>query len=241
MNKRCFFALFCLVSMGAVIKTEAAVTNQFPAESKGIVAPKIEETTKSAKEEKSIKKIKKEYYVVVDAQKIITDTGLDKDVTQELTNLQQKYQKELKEMADGVLKMEQDLKTKASTLSADVLKAKQAELEEENQKMQMRLNRANNELRSADMNARTKVFQQLQQYAQDTLITKGGHKVVFERGGGILAFVPGIDKSADVTKVIKTDMAKKVKAKEVKAKNGQAKMAGAEIDAQPIAKAAGTL
>ena len=241
MNKGCFFALCCLLSMGAAIKAEIAVANQLPAGSKEAVAPKIEEITKPAKEEKSIKKIKKEYYVVVDAQKIITDTGLDKDATQELTNLQQKYQKELKEMADGVLKMEQDLKTKASTLSADVLKAKQAELEEENQKMQMRLNRANNELRSADMNARTKVFQQLQQYAQDTLITKGGHKVVFERGGGILAFVPGIDKSADVTKVIKTDMAKKVKAKEVKAKNGQAKMAGAEIDAQPIAKAAGTL
>ncbi len=90
--------------------------------------------------------------------------------------------------------------------------------EEENQKMQMRLNRANNELRSADMNARTKVFQQLQQYAQDILITKGGHKIVFERGGGILAFAPGMDRSTDITKVIKVDMAKKAKAKEVKAK-----------------------
>jgi hypothetical protein len=70
MNKGCFFALCCLLSMSVAIKAEAVEA------------------------EKSIKKIKKEYYVVVDAQKIITDTGLDKDATQELTNLQQKYQKD---------------------------------------------------------------------------------------------------------------------------------------------------
>lgn len=168
-------------------------------------------------EKEAAKKIKRERYVIIDAQKIISETGLDKEPTQELMALQQKYQKEIKEMADVVLKLEQDLKNKAATLSPEALNTKQAELNEENNKMQLRVNRANNELRNADMQARTKVFQQLQQYTQETLVDKQGYKIVFERSGGIIAFAKGVDKTDEIAKVVKHDMAKKLKEKEVKA------------------------
>lgn len=238
MNTRSCFALFYLLSLGVGLKA-ADTQVQAPIEQKEVVTQKTEDTVKVVKEEKKVaKKEKKEKYVVIDAQQIIMDTGLDKEPTKELANLQQKYQKELKEMADGVLKMEQELKTKAATLSADALKAKQAELEEENQKMQLRLNRANNELRAADMQARTKVFQQLQQFAQETLVDKQGHKLVFERSGGIIAFTKGVDKSDDIIKVVKADMAKKAKAeaakKEVKAKTAGEKEAKAEKETKAV-------
>lgn len=203
-------ALFCLFSVASSIAQDEAVQL---ADKKETVVEKVV---------KPVKKAKKERYVVIDAQKIIIDTGIDKEPMQELKNLEQKYQKELKEMADGVLKLEQELKTKAATLSVEALKEKQAAFEEENQKMQLRLNRANNELRAADMQARTKVFQQLQQHAQETLVDKQGYKIVFERSGGIMAYAKSVDKSDDIVKAVKADIAKKAKAKEAKAAKAEA-------------------
>ena len=59
MNKGCFFALCCLLSMGAAIKAEIAVANQLPAGSKEAVAPKIEEITNRQKKKKVSRKLKK--------------------------------------------------------------------------------------------------------------------------------------------------------------------------------------
>ena len=212
MNMKKTLNLLCVFSVASAMAADGVAALQQP-EIKAVAA-EITPVAKESKEASKKIKIKKEYYVIIDAQKIIQDSGLDKEPTQELMALQQKYQKEIKEMADVVLKLEQDLKNKATTLTPDALNAKQVELNEENNKMQMKVNNANNQLRTADMNARTKVFQQLQQYTQETLIDKQGYKIVFERSGGIVAFAKGVDKTEDIAKVVKADMAKKAKAKE---------------------------
>jgi Skp family chaperone for outer membrane proteins len=200
----CFFSVASIAAVGEEVSVPKTEIKEVMSE----VQPIVKETKEAPK------KIKKERYVVIDAQKIITDTGLDKEPMQELMGMQQKFQKEIKEMADNVLKLEQEIKAKSSALSPEALSAKQTELNEENQKMQLKVNNANNQLRTADMQARTKIFQQLQQYVQETLVDKGVCKIVFERSGGIIAFAKGVDKTDDITRVVKTDLAKKTKTKE---------------------------
>lgn len=152
--------------------------------------------------------------VVVDAQQVIKDTGIDKEPLKELTDLQKKYQEEFKDEAAALMKKEQELKAKASVLSADALKKQQEELEDDNNKMQTKLNRANNELRAADMQARGKVGVLLEQYAK-TLLAESGYDMVFERNGGMVAFADRLDKTSDLTRIVKADQAKKA-AKEKK-------------------------
>lgn len=152
--------------------------------------------------------------VVVDAQQVIKDTGIDKEPLKELTDLQKKYQEEFKEEAAALMKKEQELKAKASVLSAEALKKQQEELEDDNNKMQTKLNRANNELRAADMQARGKVGVLLEQYAK-TLLAESGYDMVFERNGGMVAFADRLDKTSDLTRIVKADQAKKA-AKEKK-------------------------
>lgn len=231
--KQSSLVLFCLLSTAAVVAAQK--NNEKPTTEKETTTKQTQkmEQTKTAPEQSQTTPAQEkqtQLYTVIDAQKIIMETGIDKEPMQKLTELQQKYQKELKDMADSVLKLEQELKTKASTLSADAIKAKQAEYEEKNQTMQLRLNRANNELREADMKARTEIFQELQKHAQENLVDKQGYKIVFERSGGIIAFAKDADSSDEISKVIKaaTDKkAKEAKTKDTKAKNGQAAAAQA--------------
>ena len=186
--------------------------------------------------------VKVNSYAVIDVQKIIMSTGINKEAVQKLSELQQKYQKDLKDMAETVMKLEQELKTKAAMWTPEVIKQKQAEYEEKNSTLQLRLNRANNELREADMKASGEIFQQIQKYVQQTLIDKQGYQLVFERNS-IIACAACVDKSDDVIKVVSEDLAKKAKAKEVKketpvTKNGQVKPVAAEPTAVPSVPAA---
>ncbi len=223
--KQSSLILCCLFSTAVLVaakndkapKTESKLTtSQTQSMEQNTTAPE-------QKQESPVQEKQSQIYTVIDAQKIIMDTGIDKEPMQKLTELQQKYQKELKEMADTALKLEQELKTKGSTLAPEALKTKQMELEEQNQKMQLRLNYANNALREADVKARTEIFQELQKHAQEALVNKQGYKIVFERSGGIIAFAPEADSSDEITKVVKADLEKKAKTKEVKTKDTKAK------------------
>jgi|GEM_PF-5156909 len=241
METKRIFVLLCLLSSSALVIASEPIAQSEPVSTKDAPIAKIEPSTPKAEEVVKITKSAKngavEPYVVIDAEKIIADTGLDKEPMKELKALQQKFQNEIQEIAGKVMKMEQELKAKASTLSPEALKEQQAQLEEEGQKVQLRLNRANNDLRAADMQAKAKIGQQLQQLAQETLVDKQGHKIVFERSGGIVALSKEVDKSAEITKLVKADMAKKAKEAEAKKKETQAKNGKAEVVAAKNGKA----
>lgn len=198
-----------LVSLLSICSLFGASTSEVAQPEKAVTVVK----EKEKKEEKK-NKFKAAHIVVIDAQQVIKDTGIDKEPLKELTDLQKKYQDEFKEEAAALMKKEQELKTKASVLSAEALKKQQEELEDENNKMQTKLNRANNELRAADMQARGKVGALLEQYAK-TLIAESGYDMVFERNGGMVAFASRLDRTSELTRIVKADQAKKA-AKEKK-------------------------
>lgn len=173
-----------------------------------VEAPKIATPAEVKKEEP--KKELSLNYVVVDAQQVIGKTQIDQEFVQELTKLQQTLQKELKDFADEIQKEDAALKAKASTLAPDALKKKQEELEEKNQKAQLKLQRANKQLQDEEMKTRFKVFQKLHDYAQEVIDKEGNIDIMFEKSGGILAFSTRADKSDALSAFInKKEAAKK--------------------------------
>ena len=148
-------------------------------------------------------------YVVVDVQDIILKTQVDKDPVNDLMKLQQNKQKELQDLGTDIQNKEKELQTKASVLSPDSLKNKQEELEEMRQKAQLKLQRANNELREAEMKTRGEVFQKVQVYAQQWADSNPHVDIVFEKNGGILAFSSRVNATTELSDLVQKDLAKK--------------------------------
>ncbi len=162
-------------------------------------------------------------YVVIDAQKVIAETQLDREPVQELLKLQQSLQNEIKDLGVEIQKEEASLKAKATTLSPDAFKKKQEELEDKNQKAQLKVQRSNKQLQEEEMKTRFKVFQELHQYAQKVVDNSDTLNIIFEKSGGILAYSQRVDASDELSALIKTELAKKEASKKSTVKNNEAK------------------
>jgi len=154
---------------------------------------------------------------VVDVQKIILDTQVDKEFVKDLIDLQQNLQKDLKQLGEEIQNEEKGIKAKAATLSPEALKKKQEELEDKNQKAQLKLQRSNKDLQEAEMKTRMQVFKKVQDHAQEFLARNKDIVAVFEKSGGMLAYSPSIDKTSELSAIVKADVAKKEAAAKPKA------------------------
>jgi len=172
---------------------------------------KIEAISKPAKKvETTVPEI-----VVVDVQKIINETQVDREHVEGLFGKQQKFQKELKVKGEVIQKKEKDLKAKASTLSADALKKLYEELDDLRVQGNRLAERRQKELQEEEMKTRFNVFKTIQGYADDFIKQNPQIKIVVEKNS-LLAFNKTIDKTDELIKIIKADMAKKEAAKKKK-------------------------
>jgi len=171
--------------------------------------PKVNAPLKSI----NIPAAQQQNYVVVDVQDIILKTQVDKDPVNDLMKLQQNKQKELQDLGTDIQNKEKELQNKASVLAPDSLKNKQEELEEMRQKAQLKLQRANNELRDAEMKTRGEVFQKVQVYAQQWAENNPNIDIVFEKNGGILAFSSRANATEELNNLVQKDLDKKEAAK----------------------------
>jgi len=154
---------------------------------------------------------------IVDVQKIINETQVDKDFVQDLINKQQKFQEELKKKMEEIQKREQNLKVKASTLSPDALKKQYEELDDMRVQGNRLAERRQKELQEEEMKTRFNVFKTIQGYSQDMIKKNPYIDIVQDKNGGILAYAPRTEKTDELTALIKEDLAKKEAAKKKKA------------------------
>ena len=195
----------CLVFVSA---TRAAQSNISSVADKGQNISASAEKTVKAPEVKAPNIL----IILVDIQDIINKTQVDKEFVEDLINKQQEFQKELKAKGEEIQKKEQNLKAKASALSADALKKLYEELDDIRVQANRLAERRQKELQQEEMNTRFKVFKTIQDYAQELLKNKPGVKVNLEKNS-VLAFDHSIDMTDELTKVIKDDLAKKEAAK----------------------------
>ncbi|HBR70612.1 TPA: hypothetical protein DIC20_03150 [Candidatus Dependentiae bacterium] len=195
----------CLVFVSA---TRAAQSNISSVADKGQNISASAEKTVKAPEVKAPNIL----IILVDIQDIINKTQVDKEFVEDLINKQQEFQKELKAKGEEIQKKEQNLKAKASALSADALKKLYEELDDIRVQANRLAERRQKELQQEEMNTRFKVFKTIQDYAQELLKNKPGVKVILEKNS-VLAFDHSIDMTDELTKVIKDDLAKKEAAK----------------------------
>jgi outer membrane protein len=175
--------------------------------------PVSQQVQKKASEESKL------LIAVVDVQDVINKTQVDKPFVEALLTKQQEFQKELKAKGEEIQKKEQNLKAKASALSADALKKLYEELDDLRVQANRLAERRQKELQQEEMNTRMKVFQTIQEYAKQ-LKEKIGVKIVVERNS-ILTFDDSVDVTSELVAIIKDDVAKKEAA--AKKKNNAAK------------------
>ena len=170
---------------------------------------------------------------IVDVQKLINETQVDKEYVEQLFEKQKTFQEELKKEGEKIQKKENEIKTKSATVSPDALKKLYEELDD----MRVRLNRLaerrQKELQNEEMNTRLQVFQRIQGYTQEMLNKQGNIHIVCEKNS-VLAYQPTIEKTDELVKVVKADLAAKEAASKKKAE-GKKK---AEVKPEAIKAAA---
>lgn len=163
------------------------------------------------------------YVAVVDLQKIMNDTKIDREYSAEFSKLQQKLQKELEELGKEIKADEEQLKAQATTLTPEALQKKREAFEEKNQKAQLQLQRANQQLQQKEFEIRNKLAQEVRTYSQQLVDRDGTISMIFDSNMA-LAHAKSIDVTDKLSSLIKTDIAKKEAAKkEAAPKNGNGK------------------
>lgn len=158
---------------------------------------------------------------VVDLQKVMTDTKIDREYSAEFSKLQQTLQKELEELGKDIKADEEQLKAQATTLAPEALQKKREALEDKNQKAQLQLQRANQQLQQKEFEIRNKLAQQVRAYAQQLVDHDGTISMIFDSNMA-LAHAKSTDVTEKLSSLIKTDVAKKEAAKkEAAPKNGK--------------------
>lgn len=174
---------------------------------------------------------------LIDIQDVINKTQVDKEFVEALIGKQQEFQQELKAKGEEIQKKEQNLKAKASALSADALKKLYEELDDIRVQANRLAERRQKELQQEEMNTRFKVFKTIQDFAQQLLKSKPGVKVIFEKNS-VLAFDAAIDMTEELVKIIKDDLAEKEAAKKKKAAAAEKEIAPAPKTSKLAAAAA---